>query len=351
MNFQHAEKIRQLIHTSTILNSQEREEWLGLLELMNDKQLVELENILLANVPVMPLEKQPIIDEKEKLRQAEEKKPLTHDLENHPVKTKPKEYQAPHLGHILNMPKVPSKSPVLPGFGRANKKPSFFEKLKDLLKEKELPPGLPDKELSLPSPQIPKQVEIQKSAVAPTPKPVIKAAALPKTESALAHQLAKKILEEKATKTSGLERLPNKINIAGYVEKNFKKSLADVQPNVPQDLNLAEHQPKELPKNQPVVSLNKKTVDSIEELEKLAPQDLSKADVSLLIKSIQNLVRRANVHEIIFHLEKSPLYASYIETGKQLLTLGSSFESLEKGKYLNQKDFEATVDLLRAIQA
>ena len=55
MNNQDLEKIRALVKTSTILSPEERAEWLALLEVMDDKQLGELEKILTApKNPQMP---------------------------------------------------------------------------------------------------------------------------------------------------------------------------------------------------------------------------------------------------------------------------------------------------------
>src|SRR3989344_479332 len=46
MNLDKIEKIKALVRQSAILNARERGEWLALLEVMDDKQLFELEKIL-----------------------------------------------------------------------------------------------------------------------------------------------------------------------------------------------------------------------------------------------------------------------------------------------------------------
>lgn len=53
-NEQRIETLRQLIVVSTVLTESEKTEWLSLLELMNDKQLGELEEILAADKPAAP---------------------------------------------------------------------------------------------------------------------------------------------------------------------------------------------------------------------------------------------------------------------------------------------------------
>ncbi len=54
MNELKVRQLKQLINISTVLSPQEKQEWLGLLELMNDKQLTELEHILVPKPAVEP---------------------------------------------------------------------------------------------------------------------------------------------------------------------------------------------------------------------------------------------------------------------------------------------------------
>ncbi len=75
------QKITQLVQNASILNAQEKAEWLSLMGLMNDKQLAELETILQGSGSA------------EVIQQAEAPKPS-------PII----EAQTPSLGHISNLP-------------------------------------------------------------------------------------------------------------------------------------------------------------------------------------------------------------------------------------------------------
>lgn len=76
------QRIVQLVQMSNILNVQEKADWLSLLELMNDKQLAELEEILQARPSAIPvMNKSKAIDSKPSI-----------------------EIQQPTLKHISNLP-------------------------------------------------------------------------------------------------------------------------------------------------------------------------------------------------------------------------------------------------------
>ncbi len=85
-NSNRVETIKKDIQTSTLLSDSEKSDWLSLLELMNDKQLGELEEILSASPPQTSKTAQP-------------QQPTTPA----PVKTPPVQTMPP-LSHIANVP-------------------------------------------------------------------------------------------------------------------------------------------------------------------------------------------------------------------------------------------------------
>jgi hypothetical protein len=119
------EKIKSLIQASELLTSAEKQEWLDLCDVMNDDQLEELNAILLS---VLPKEKP--------------KAPLPE------LKAEPKGLP---LKHILNLPQKPNPEEVLV-VNQSKPTSKFWQKIKSVLAEKELPPGHPEstKELELP---------------------------------------------------------------------------------------------------------------------------------------------------------------------------------------------------------
>jgi len=100
MNFQLIEKIRPLVKSSVLLNETERQEWLMLLELMNDKQLVELQRIL---EPASQLaSKQYAVNSTQQETQA--KISATAGT----TSVIPEKEESPRLKHILNFPSTPA---------------------------------------------------------------------------------------------------------------------------------------------------------------------------------------------------------------------------------------------------
>lgn len=96
------QKITQLVQSASILNAQEKAEWLSLIGLMNDKQITELESIL----------------------QGSGTAPIAEISSSAPKPSPIIEAQTPSLGHISNLPSrmtdprlapKPSKPVVAPG--------------------------------------------------------------------------------------------------------------------------------------------------------------------------------------------------------------------------------------------
>ena len=156
MDPQRIKKIEDLIIQSKILNPQERAEWLALLDLMNDKQLTELERILLGAKELR------VTGDKSRFAVAPlSAKPLSQTLGTTPAMLKEKiaamPAGLPKLSHIMNLPKLeqlgskPIKGLRITDYGLGSKNQSkggFGEKLKSLIAEKELPEG--EVELEMP---------------------------------------------------------------------------------------------------------------------------------------------------------------------------------------------------------
>lgn len=143
MNQDKVNNLKSLVNTSPILSSAEKQEWLQLLGLMNDKQILELEKILVTSVKPKP--KEQFVP------------PVVKSVSS--PKSAPMPKRAPSLKpmkHILNMPKFDRGMPATkkPGTVLQKEKPKtskFWTKVKSVLQEKELPPGHPEYELELPA--------------------------------------------------------------------------------------------------------------------------------------------------------------------------------------------------------
>ena len=71
------------------------------------------------------------------------------------------------------------------------------------------------------------------------------------------------------------------------------------------------------------------------------------------VKAIRHLIEKFGYYDVIFNLEKSPLYEVYIKTGIELMNKQQTFETFDPGQtmdsFLNREDFEKFTDLLRMI--
>lgn len=260
------QKIKTQVQVSTFLTQPEKAEWLELMELMNDRQLLELEKILnqaevsvkqpvlLPSQPkptgVMPPAMQqralqrtaPIAPEAapiSMLSQAGLKKPA-------PVPPVPVVPKQPPFSHILNLPKAqphgesrqtPPVKKIDPAAKPAPipvKKPNpFFSKLKNMFEEKELPSG---EHLELPAPHFHPQVD--KISVAALPKHPLPQAAEPKQVPVVKQNME----PQKASSDVKVEPKPNLPKVAAPVKHTEKHSQS-----------LASHKKAE-PKKEPKVN-------------------------------------------------------------------------------------------------
>lgn len=79
---------------------------------------------------------------------------------------------------------------------------------------------------------------------------------------------------------------------------------------------------------------------------------LRSMNVADLLIRLQQLSKMEGYFNVLSYLEDSPLYKSYIATGKQALVNASSFGQADRGgkDLLTKKEFETFADILRKIQ-
>jgi hypothetical protein len=228
------------------------------------------------------------------------------------------------------------------------KKSAFAEKLKMLFTEKELPAGQPDavKELSSEAKILPKNT-------APAPK-ILPAPLLPKplaSPQPLPTPVTQKVSSSGSNNRPSIISEPvaalrpvkaaTEIDRPDITEKIQREILASVKSSAPVTAGSSNAQQS--------VNLN------LEELSDLAAIDnklFQASDFEQLVAKIRKLVKKHGYFEVIFNLEKSPLYQNYISTGQEVLSKGTGFEQLSYGSkgFLNRQQFEKLADLLRQIQ-
>ena len=125
-NPQRIETIRKNVQISTLLSDHEKSDWLNLLELMNDKQLGELEDILASDPNVAKTSSQA-----QKIPSSKPLAPTQPNFQNQPTQqTQPVQtdsvQQLPPLSHIANMPTditMTHSVPVAPATSSQSLKP------------------------------------------------------------------------------------------------------------------------------------------------------------------------------------------------------------------------------------
>ncbi len=391
MNFQQAEKLKKLIQTSPVLNSAERDEWLILLDLMNEKQMQELEKILSSNQQINKSVNQQI------------SRPASQSISKSAISSQP-------LSHIMNLPRI-SETPVMQkphsSLAALPKKtsPGFFTRIKSILAEKELPAGLKKDELRLmpPPPHAHSQGgklsldskssrQIPKSPpVVPRPRPKAKAEIQPekkfpqasKPEEGLGVEnlfphlrvfqsppLAK---ESPPFKPGPLKEAP--VKLADLLEKTklqqaYRPAVSPHQPQFQEPAQKAVLGPDKKglekwpslkgdlakPQLKPEVKENNEikqlTHQSLKDLAALTPEKFGEKNNNLVL-SIRQLIKELGYYEVIFNLEKSPLFQTYIQTGLNILGGKANFENPGQSPdkhYLSRAQFEQFIDFLKQIQ-
>jgi hypothetical protein len=117
----------------------------------------------------------------------------------------------------------------------------------------------------------------------------------------------------------------------------------------------AEKIPSAVFKEQPKDIVQPKTLGSPIQINE--PKDLENFAYENLgaesTESIKRLAKNFGYYEVIFHLEKSPMYKAYISTGSKLLETSKSLDESGSKAHtgLDKQKFEKVADLLREIQA
>lgn len=342
-------KIKSLVNTSTILSASEKAEWLALLDVMNDKQLGELEGILVGSA----------VSSKQTSNQQAATKVITSPSPSFERRGMEQPalavMQMPKLSHIMNLPNftptfAKTAAEPLPqaplGASQADvgkKSSAFASKLKAIFKEKELPAGLPELELeeghkSQNTEHITQNKQDQKiPAVVPKPIFTLKEQPLAKPQVVKPISAPLRVLPpvpKPKNVSFGVFHDPvNPVNLKPVLAPKFSTAAA--------------------PKILKPELLNEPQINNLQDLAVLEPGILRAASLDSLTGKIKLLIGKYGYFEAIFNIEKSRLYKNYIGTGLKLLSGQPGFESLDRldEDYLSKEEFEKFTDLLSKMQA
>lgn len=314
MDLNHTSKIQTLVRGSSILNQAEKQEWLELMELMNDRQLLELERILdeVSLKPQIQTAPKPAVTPKP---EAPKLPPIVpkpkSNVDNSDLPKSP-------FSHILNLPG--SQATVSPNISLKQSEPPkkpdspFFKSLKNILAEKELPAAkiekLPKPEeikkapipLKVPPKPVPPPLKpLPKPLEHPKPKPELKKDSDKVRDSVLealkrqkdqhenvtinvfvndekAKELVPEVVKQSQEhKTAGLTSLPNAETPQVSAQNSKIPAIVFASVGNPIDLNSQkqgeqELQKKEQEKKEPTVTLGKDLPKTVETLPKFEPK-------------------------------------------------------------------------------
>ncbi len=349
MTEEQRDNLIKLIKSSAILNQSEREEWLVLLDLMDDKQAAELQKILQPPVNPEPKATPPPEDNKfmpviTPVIRPPQIPPRPTPSYNMPVIT-PKstekninQQSGVPLSHIVNLPKD-NKPSVSPGFSK------FRDQLNQVLNEKELPEPAEDHELKLPA----KTAQIQEhekiisfpekapaltvAAVMPTPSPI---KPLEPKPAPVPPPNIPKVPAQPAAPQSGLQNKDIFLKAAAYRQHS--------QSSLPKEPPAPIVKPQDIKKHPLSIKL-----DNVLDAAALNLGIWQSESHEALQQKLKDIISSQGYHQTIFNLEKSPLYKVYIDSGLQSLKASGNFGE-GQGRYMNKQEFEQFTDLLREIQ-
>lgn len=363
MNKNQIENLKKLIEKSPILNDREKKEWLVLLELMNDKQIVELEKILLENPP-----KKSAAETAEKFSAGKTLPPAPPVVPPRPVSppvltTKPAQVSSP-LKHIVNLPNRVAgprrpPAPAVGGDGRHEEsltgKAGFLARLKKIIKEEELPPGHPQNELELPD-----KIEIPQPIRPPAPLPAVKKTDIPAPKPAVRQQPVSAAAYSRPEGSADVQKQEafKPSFVPGLKIDNASKTRSETLEAIKAHMAAGKNEGSaKFAAEQPPVKKMPPAVFDFNDPDELSSLDMKNWDIltsESFLPKIKKLIAKFGYFDVIFHLEKSPVYKIYLDTGAKLLSQKATFEDLagiSGGIFFSRVQFENFVDLLRKLKA
>jgi len=372
-------QLKQQVLASPVLSLQERQEWLLMLPLMNDKQQADLETILRAPVKSpqpMPTSVPPVSS------------PQQMPKAQAPVAAPPLQprtsFVPPKLTHIANIPPVveakresqsfsgnsaPVSGNQAPSSNRPQTKLAWDKEIQRELSEPELP--APKQNLVVPLQPKPAQADLSagpklgpivaKLQAVTQPQPSI--VSPPKVSSVSTQPLVSAITSAAAPTPVG--GLPTPPPPPRPPSPNQKPELEPKPSTTPRDdfwsallepKRAQSYMPATLSKaaarvTGPVITAIVSPADisllSIESLREMSPK--------LIIDSIQKMVRDQGYDTILALFERSPLYEAYLAGGSMALEKNMTFEQYAEAKTdkdlpLSRSEFEMIADVLKNIQ-
>lgn len=290
------QKLTQLIQSSKVLRNDERDVWLAMIPVMNDKQAADLFNILNSS----PVAK------------------VSADLQSRNVSTN--SARSSSLSHITNLPNDFSQV-------KQQRQPQTFQEPR-VIRRAEPPANLAEvikhrvEEKELPAPEHLEEIEAgHKTQIQSTPlKPVVSQAVTPSLKKTFPFQGSQNYIPlDEVMKQRDAESVDHRVKVA-------------TQNDEPQEK---------------VVRVSTQSSGSINvPVESYSKDAILNSNFASVKNALVAMVRDYGYFSILFKFEQSPLYKDYLNTGKAwLVGNGQSTQTP-----LNKEQFEQVADLLRSLQ-
>lgn len=376
------EQLKKLIKESEVLSTAEREEWIGLLPFMNDKQLASLESLLRSHqikdsggVVSVSVVKPKRDSEHEELPEP----PLPPREMLAQVKSDTKKVSGPVAGGKR------LEDFIKQNFASDISSPSEYlkkqneQKAAGDLTKTSVGMGVVSESPALAKPPVVKPVVTPSVAPAPIsqdkkvsstkeeeaePVKVTEASAssIPGDEAPnkTSKQLLVDVSPPAATKSKPVEpvKLPTPVPAKeGSLQQTksavSQKEISESKEPVSNEEGVEEEEVEEVPfVAEPIIKLT-----SLEDVKKLNIATLRGSGVINISQKLAELAGKNGYFSVVFAIEKSPLYHTYLSMGIKALRDQKSFEEVEQEmdkrtrQYMTKPEFEAFSDMLRKIRS
>lgn len=321
LNEQKLKQIQNLVKNATVLSEQEKNEWMALIELMNDKQIAELEEILQKPKPEPVAQPQP------------QQQPQTQQSQPQVVEMPPTTPSTPPTSSAPTKPMPPTRPVPLT---RSVPAVSPIPPVASIPPATTAPKSLGGSSLSHIS-NLPNQLSDQKQDPL-TFQPA------PSSAPARSEQPVPAATPQTAPRPISAP-MPMHSQAAPIRPRSIPMPPSSPKPT--ESVPMPPVNPLSIPKS-PIrdvsSSMNTMVLSKFEDISNLTSSALHQQNRETFHKTINELAAQYGYFQVVTNLEQSPLYQDYLNYGKSML-MGK-----KDNLALSQEEFEFIADILLSLK-
>ncbi len=310
LNEQKLKQIQNLVKNATVLSDQEKNEWMALIELMNDKQIAELEEILQKPKPEPVAQPQP----QPQVVAMPPTTPVTPPASSAPTRPMPPTKPMPPTRPVPTVSSVPPVASARPAVSA----PSSASSLSHIS-------------------NLPNQLSDQKQdplVFQPAASPAAKSAAPPVPS-----------VTQPAPSRPTPVPMPRPSQAAPVRPRSIPMPPSSPKPT--EAVPMPPVTPLSIPQSTPrdvSSSMNTMVLSKFEDIINLTSSALHQQNRETFHKTINELAAQYGYFQVVTNLEQSPLYQDYLNYGKSML-MGK-----KDNLALSQEEFEFIADILLSLK-